>query len=217
MAKVKKPDDAPPGAPDWMVTFSDCMTLLLTFFVLLLSFAGFGEEILNGIGQSFADALPSIGRMSKTESASMWQNNQAKRRDKVTKGTETRTLTKDDTDNFMKEKKPLNFKNLRVFSIASEKVFWGGGSAISSTGKEVLNAFASFIATTPSRIVISETGPGESHDVGLPRALAVLRYLTETRRINKNDFSITSSYTKRGPKRAGRELVLTMLEREIYE
>ena len=39
----------------------------------------------------------------------------------------------------------------------------------------------------------------------------------KTKHLNKDDFSITSSYTKRGPKRAGRELVLTMLEREIYE
>ena len=30
-------DDAPQGAPEWMVTFADLMSLLLTFFVLLLS------------------------------------------------------------------------------------------------------------------------------------------------------------------------------------
>lgn len=30
-------DDAPQGAPDWIVTFADLMSLLLTFFVLLLS------------------------------------------------------------------------------------------------------------------------------------------------------------------------------------
>ncbi len=32
------------GAPEWMVTFSDCMTLLLTFFVLMLSFSSFDEK-----------------------------------------------------------------------------------------------------------------------------------------------------------------------------
>ena len=32
-------DEAKPGAPEWMVTFADLMSLLLTFFVLLLSFS----------------------------------------------------------------------------------------------------------------------------------------------------------------------------------
>ncbi len=32
-------EDAPLGAPAWMVTFADLMSLLLTFFVLLLSFS----------------------------------------------------------------------------------------------------------------------------------------------------------------------------------
>lgn len=35
----KKCPDCPPGLPGWMATFADMVTLLLTFFVLLLSFA----------------------------------------------------------------------------------------------------------------------------------------------------------------------------------
>ena len=37
--KVKCPKCPPKGLPGWMATFSDLVTLLLTFFVLLLSFA----------------------------------------------------------------------------------------------------------------------------------------------------------------------------------
>lgn len=36
---AKKQEECPVGAPLWMVTFSDLVTLLLTFFVLLLSMA----------------------------------------------------------------------------------------------------------------------------------------------------------------------------------
>lgn len=36
---AKKEPECPPGAPLWMTTFSDLVTLLLTFFVLLLSMA----------------------------------------------------------------------------------------------------------------------------------------------------------------------------------
>lgn len=38
-AMLEQPDEPKAGAPDWMVTFADLMSLLLTFFVLLLSFA----------------------------------------------------------------------------------------------------------------------------------------------------------------------------------
>lgn len=38
MAVGKKKQEAPAGAPEWMVTYGDMVTLLLTFFVLLLTF-----------------------------------------------------------------------------------------------------------------------------------------------------------------------------------
>ncbi len=38
-----KKDDAPAGAPLWMVTYSDMVTLLMTFFVMLLAMANFDD------------------------------------------------------------------------------------------------------------------------------------------------------------------------------
>ena len=45
MAKKKK-CECEAGAPLWMVTYGDLMTLLMTFFVLLLSFSTITEEEL---------------------------------------------------------------------------------------------------------------------------------------------------------------------------
>ena len=39
MAKLINEDECPPGLPAWLATFGDLMSLLLTFFVLLLSFS----------------------------------------------------------------------------------------------------------------------------------------------------------------------------------
>ncbi|MCP3979338.1 MAG: OmpA family protein [bacterium] len=39
MSSLQPQDEVKPGAPDWVVTFGDMMSLLLTFFVLLLSFS----------------------------------------------------------------------------------------------------------------------------------------------------------------------------------
>ena len=44
MAKKKKPEDPPLGAPLWMTTYGDMMTLLLCFFVLLLSFSSISQD-----------------------------------------------------------------------------------------------------------------------------------------------------------------------------
>jgi chemotaxis protein MotB len=46
MARKKK-EECEEGAPKWMVTFSDMVTLLLTFFVLLLSFSTISENEFN--------------------------------------------------------------------------------------------------------------------------------------------------------------------------
>ena len=37
-------DDAPPGVPDWVVTYGDMMSLLLTFFIMLVSMSEVASE-----------------------------------------------------------------------------------------------------------------------------------------------------------------------------
>ncbi len=60
--KRKKSDDASPGVPVYIVTFSDMVTLLLTFFVMLLSMADDKNPDLFEVGQtSFKRALADFG------------------------------------------------------------------------------------------------------------------------------------------------------------
>jgi len=56
MAKNKCPE-CPPGAPGWMTTFSDMTTLLLTFFILLLSMANFDPVRYALTVESFQNAF----------------------------------------------------------------------------------------------------------------------------------------------------------------
>ena len=57
MAKRKKVEEHEPGAPGWMVTYGDMMSLLLTFFVLLLSFATLEERKVKEAISSLKGAL----------------------------------------------------------------------------------------------------------------------------------------------------------------
>ncbi len=53
----EKQPECPPGAPMWMVTFGDLMSLLLTFFVLLLSFSTMNAPKYKQVAGSMKDAF----------------------------------------------------------------------------------------------------------------------------------------------------------------
>lgn len=59
MARKKKTEDASiePTAPFWMVTYGDMVTLLLTFFILLISFSNMDEIKFNAAARSLQGAL----------------------------------------------------------------------------------------------------------------------------------------------------------------
>ena len=57
MAVDIPPEEAKEGAPEWMVTFADMMSLLLTFFVLLLSFSSIEIVKFKAMSGSMKDAF----------------------------------------------------------------------------------------------------------------------------------------------------------------
>ena len=62
MAKKARAEEPKPGVPAYIVTFSDMVTLLLTFFVLLLTLADEQDPALFDIGKdSFKKAISAFG------------------------------------------------------------------------------------------------------------------------------------------------------------
>ncbi|MBP6124735.1 MAG: hypothetical protein KA469_02425 [Phycisphaerae bacterium] len=217
MARKKKQfHDEEPGSPEWLVTFSDCITLLLTFFVLLISFASFEKETFDSLAESFALALPSSGWSLASDKDSFQKKPETNDKTQQNKGSETRTSITRLTSNYMKEEKPLDFRNLKVFTMPSEQFFWGQGTAISQPGREVLEALGKFLHSVQGRIVISENGPDGKPDLSLVRCLAVLEYFTEEQNLPAERFSISPATTLRTPPHV-RQLEITLLERSIYE
>ena len=214
--KITIEEDEPAGAPEWMVTFSDCMTLLLTFFVLLLSFSSFDKETLPALGQSLAKALPSIGLSGKNKQDSMYEKQPSSMEVKQTEGSEVPSNAVKQTTNFMKEKKPLDFRNLKVFTIESKDFFWGRGYVLSMEGRKVLDSLANYFKHRTGRIVISENGPDGETSLGLQRSIAVMDYLIKKHAINKIRFNISCATTMRQPP-GKRQLEITMLDRSVYE
>jgi len=225
----KAESDEAPGAPDWMVTFSDCMTLLLTFFVLLLSFSSFDEKVFWKLKASFSKALPGVNRSDEAIRDAFLPTEQIEETRELIEGSEKPTLLRGLEDK-LKEDTPTDFRSRKVFTISSERIFWGKGTLISAEGRHIMTKMASFLKEVPSRVVVSENGPAVEEDaerLGLPRAWAVMEYLTTEHNLNKKWFSISAASTlaqgglRSGePARAGTEperiVEIVLLERSIY-
>jgi chemotaxis protein MotB len=229
-SKQAEPDEAS-GAPEWMVTFSDCMTLLLTFFVLLLSFSSFDDKIFMQLKVIFSKSMPRIGNPDeKVDKDAFLPARQIMPTAELDAGSEKPTLVEGMKERLKQETEPVDFRRWKVFLISSNRVFWGKGAVISSEGRNIMTTMASFLKEVPGRVVISENGPqrlpvedksGDSKYFGLPRAWAVVEYLTTTQNLNKKWFSISAASTM--PQESSgsdepdeRTVEIVLLERSVY-
>lgn len=56
----RKKEQAPEGAPEWMTTYSDLVTLLLTFFILLFSMATVDKDRFSKIAESLSNSVVNL-------------------------------------------------------------------------------------------------------------------------------------------------------------
>jgi chemotaxis protein MotB len=213
-------DDETPGAPQWMVTFSDCMTLLLTFFVLLLSFSSFDEHIFRTLERIFTRALPAVSKPEEKDKDAFLTTEQIEPTENPGKGSEKPTLASGEEDNLKEETEPMDFHSRKVFFVSSKKIFWGNGTAISLQGHRTLSTMASFLKEVPSRVVISENGGGDEKNdeqLGPSRAWSVIEYLITKGDLDKKRFSISiASMCPKDIERSERMVEIILLERSIY-
>jgi len=193
----KKPDPIKEeGAPEWMVTFSDCMTLLLTFFVLLLSFSSFDDvgEIAQ-LGSVFAEEFSIDTRTTRERDALLLA---LSTRQDLQKGSEKPASVETSSIHSQKETLSMEHRTRKIFLIPSDKIFWSKGVALSPAGKETLSDMAAFLQEMPNRIVISEYGTttgNQNQALGLQRAWAVTDYLTTKGSLDKGRISLSAAGT----------------------
>jgi len=230
MARAPKPkeSDEMPGAPEWMVTFSDCMTLLLTFFVLLLTFSSFDDRIFRNLKAVYSKAFTNITAARRSDRPAVVDMPPVRYIVELDKGSEKPTDSRGEEENLMRNIESVNPRQGIAFLIPSDKLFWGKGVALSSEGRSTMDLLGSFLEKVPSRLVISETGEvrsGTSAHFGLPRAWAVMDYLTTRAGVDRERLSISqsSSLTSGSPltqpaaSANERKVEIVLLERSIYD
>jgi len=225
--KKQSQDDESAGAPEWMVTFSDCMTLLLTFFVLLLSFSSFDDRVFMKLRIIFANALPTVSTETKSERDAFLPTDQSKPTEEPYKGSEKPTLEFGRENQLKKETGYEDFRARKVFLCPSKEVFLGKGTAISLKGQRNLANMADYLRKIPGRIVISENLYKSNNTTGLSRAWAVIEYLTSKEGLSIKRFSISAMSTigqdryendlpEYAESETERGLEIVLLDRSIY-
>lgn len=221
MPSVRTETDEQQGAPEWMVTFSDCMTLLLTFFVLLLSFSSFDDKVHRQLKETMFMNLPSIYKEVKRQRDALAQEEQIVPQKELEKGSEKPTLQQGPSGSLEARSESRSFRDLKVFMISSDSVFWGTGSLITPDGQTVLATLARFLERMPGRIVVAESGPvtrSEGAGIGLERSWAVLQHLVDKERFDQDRLSIAAASTVPAGgefKGDGRRLEIVLLERSV--
>jgi chemotaxis protein MotB len=224
--KGKKTDEGPSGPGDWIVTFSDCMTLLLCFFVMLLTFSSFDKADIQKLAGSFkydshstifpfrrdarSSYIPEMNPVvSRTDTGS--EKPPPESPDQPAEFPRKRTIEADDDA----------YRDRKVIYIPSESMFLGRTDRLTAEGRGALAKIASFVQVIPCRVVIGENAsPGAEatdDDARLARALRVMEFFTSDARLRADKFSITAGRTK-APARLSDRRVLTvsLLPEKVY-
>ena len=171
-------DDEGGEVGEWIVTFSDCMTLLLCFFVLLLTFSSFEEVDYEKLAGAFEYmSLHSIFPHEREIKESMVPP-VPRETDQVATGADVAQEIADliEIPRNLPEVLAIDaYKDRRVFYVSSRKFFWGQGSVLTHQARRWLALIAAFVRKVPCRVLVAENSAAH----GLDRSWAILWFLTE--------------------------------------
>jgi len=193
----KKEDTSSSGGGGWITTFSDLMSLLLTFFILLYSMSSVSLEKFQEASQSIQSALN--GGASVIEGSTV---------EDIETEIETETIEEIiDPEliemynevvafletNEMTAQASVEYDKDGIYVNIQESILFGSGSAIiADSGKNTLNNLGELIEQFENDVVIegyTDNVPmynadfSSNWELSTGRALSVLRYLSEERNI----------------------------------
>ncbi len=195
----KRKEEEVGGAPSWMVTYGDMMSLLLCFFVLLLSFSTISEE-------AFKEAMASIqGAMFIFEKHKGLINPVPKPPSRTPKSIERLARELSRRLHLRGMEKDIEIKydkqgGLKI-NLPSRILFDTAKAELKAEASPVLNDLAAVLADVPeafievrghtdSRPLIRSSKYRDNYDLSFARADAVTRHLNRVGRIPLNQFEI---------------------------
>ncbi len=191
--KAKKP---PAGAPMWMVTFSDMVTLLLTFFVLLLSMANMDQIKFNKAADSLAGAFGVLGSADKTSVTQPKVVSFSPVNDDFTSQVYRRLKTKLRELKLNKKVKLVKDRGAVVLRIDEAILFTSGQQELSREAYPVLRKVAELVRPLPLNLKVEghtdDRGDELANwDLSVARSVSVLRFLAANQLMSLTRMSAT--------------------------
>ncbi|MDA8744558.1 OmpA family protein [Rubripirellula amarantea] len=195
------------GIPEWVVTFGDMMSLLLTFFIMLVSLSEIKEEETY---QALVDSMQRQFGYARTLDALAPGEQKPRQSAFTTLATTGRAKKKDTANGGVPDKAPVGEEpKVRIVrpgqmtAVGSVVFFEIGSDELTTSARGVLKNLAAQLRGKPQKIearghvsaeFAARTGNSdEAMLLGVKRAAAVREYLVKVEKLQANRFRISSA------------------------
>lgn len=210
MARKRAEDEPKAGAPEWMATYGDMVTLLLCFFVLLFSFATLDVQKFKAISQSMSGAL---GVLDSGAAINMQPLIGSFPNDSPTEENEEFKQLYEEMSEYVKENNLQASVTLRLdergllVRFMDDVLFDSGKADLTQNAKEIINKVAEIIRANDKNVrveghtdnvPISTSRFPSNWELSTTRAVNVVKYLIEVNGIEAKRLS-ASGYSDQHP------------------
>ncbi len=180
----------------WMVTFSDMVTLLLTFFVLMLSMANMDQVKFDKASDSLAGAFGVLAGSRKTEAAPPRVVSYAPIDDDFSSRVYRRIKTRLNELKLDKKIELVKDRGAVVLRVDEAVLFASGSSRLDPSADPILRKVAELVRPLPLNMKIEGHTDNRGSEMGnwelsVNRAVAVLRFFATQQLIPLNRMSAT--------------------------
>jgi chemotaxis protein MotB len=185
-------EDAPPGVPEWVVTYGDMMSLLLTFFIMLVSMSELKEEgknraALNSYKELFGPTDGASGVPGRTFNNRSSNDFMSSERGNKKTGLEKGSVQSAGGGGPETAVQPVNHG--KIVTIGGALEFDQFATDLADDSVADLNRIIEAIKKVPNRVVVRGHAWAEplrqkpqfrdQHDLSFARARSVAKYLIE--------------------------------------
>ncbi|MGL5152450.1 MAG: OmpA family protein [Clostridium sp.] len=209
MARKKRGGSSGPKGDEWLATYSDTITLLMTFFVLLYSMATVDNVKLQQLSSAFNEVMlgkqgDSVLQFNMYNGEVPLVGGEAVDTDMIEQGHTSQSAMYDDVKEFVYENSLNDVVQITqdergiILQLKDSILFETGKADLRANSLEILNKIDELISRLPNSIIveghtdnipISTSKYDSNWDLSAARAITVVRYFTEQKGGNPTRFS----------------------------